>query len=257
MGPLLPALRDHEGDVPRLDAGEDALRPRAGRHRGIRRRPAHPPGGPRGSEHLRGAAVMARPMRRRVREGLRRPDPEKMDLRGLRPDKERRPREARPRRHRRPPRPDGRLRALHLADAAPRREPDRVLRLAGPAPDGEEHVPRDGGARPVDIRLASGTGREAGRPRHRTRRRSWNIRHLRPLDVGRSQLPRSRDDRDNQAGAADRRGDRERDRQGDGAEGGEAPHEGVGMRTREEGLRSGHVRLPDGDRRDRGGDGRR
>lgn len=212
MGPLLPALRDHEGDVPRLDAGEDALRPRPGRHRRVRRRPAHPPGCPRGSQHLRGAVELARPMRRCVREGLRRPHTEEMDLRGLRPDKERRPREARPRRHRRTARTDGRLRAEHLPDAAPRREPDRVLRLAGPAPDGEEHVPRDGGARPVDIRLPIGSGRQAGRPRHREGNRPGDLRHLRPLDVGRSQLPRSRDDRDHQEGAADRRGDRERDR---------------------------------------------
>lgn len=210
MGPLLPALRYDAGHVPRLDAGEDALRPRAGRHRRVRRRPAHPPGGPRGSQHLRGAAVMARPMRRRVREGLRRPHTEKMDVRGLRPDQERRPREVRPRRHRRTAHPDGGLRALHLADAAPRREPDRVLRQPGPGPDREEHVSRDGGARPFDIRLASGAGREAGRPRRREGHRPGDLRHLRPLDVGRSQLPRSRDDRDHQESAADRRGDRER-----------------------------------------------
>lgn len=196
---------------------------------------------------------MARPMRRRVREGLRRPHTEEMDLGGLRPDQERRPREARPRRHRRTADADGRLRALHLADAAPRRESRRLLRQPGPAPDREEHVPRDGGESAEHIRLASGAGREAGRPRHREGNRPGDLRHLRPLDVGRPQLPRSRDDRDHQAGAADRRGDRERDRQGDGPESGEAPHEGMGMRTREESLRSGHVRLPDGDRRDRGG----
>lgn len=256
MGPLLSPLRDHEGDVPRLDAGEDALRPRAGRHRRVRRRPPHPSGGPRGSQHLRGASELARPMRRRVREGLRRPDPEKMDVRGLRLGEERRPREARPRRRRRPPHADGGLRAEHLPDAAPRREPGRLLRRAGPAPDGEEHVPRDGRACPGDIRLPAGAGRQARRPRHREGNRPGHLRHLRPLDVGRAQLPRSAYDRDHQEGAADRRRDRERDRQGDGQEGREAPHEGVGMRTREEGLRGRHVRLPDGDRRDRGGDGR-
>lgn len=256
MGPLLAPLRDHEGDVPRLDAGEDALRPRTGRHRGIRGRPPHPPGGPRGSQHLRRAVELARPMRRRVREGLRRPDPEEMDLRGLRPDKERRPREARPRRHRRPPYSAGGLRAEHLPDAAPRREPRRLLRRAGPAPDGEEHVSGDGRARPGDIRLPAGAGRQAGRPRRRERRRPGDLRHLRPLDERRVEFPRSAYDRDHEEGAADRRGDRERDGQGDGQEGREAPHEGMGMRTREEGLRSRHVRLPDGDRRDRGGDGR-
>lgn len=192
-------------------------------------------------------------MRRRVREGLRRPHTEEMDLRGLRPDKERRPREARPRRHRRTPRSDGRLRAEHLPDAAPRRESHSVLRQPGPGPDREEHVPGDGGARPVDIRLPAGAGREAGRPRRREGNRPGDLRHLRPLDERCAQLPRSRDDRDHQEGAADRRGDRERDRQGDGSEGGEAPHEGMGMSESEEGLRSGHVRLPDRDRRDRGG----
>lgn len=196
---------------------------------------------------------MARPMRRRVREGLRRPHTEEMDLRGLRPDKERRPGTSGPRSHRRAPRSDGGLRALHLADAAPRREPDSLLRLAGPAPHRQEHVSGDGGESAEHLRLASGAGREAGRPRHRERHRPGDLRHLRPLDVGRSQLPRNRDDGDHQAGAADRRGDRKRDRQGDGEEGGEAPHEGMGVRTREEGLRSGHVRLTDGDRRDRGG----
>ena len=253
MGPLLSPLRDHEGDVPRLDAGEDALRPRPGRHRRVRRRPAHPPGGPRGSQHLRGASELARPMRRGLREGLRRPHTEEMDLRGLRPDKERRPREARPRRHRRPPHAAGGLRAEHLPDAAPRREPRRLLRRAGPAPDGEEHVFGDGRARPGDIRLPAGAGRQARRPRHREGHRPRDLRHLRPLDERRAQLPRSAYDRDHQEGAADRRRDRERNGQGDGPQGRKAPHEGMGMREGEEGLRSGDVRLPDGDRRDRGG----
>ena len=161
MGPLLPSLRDHEGDVPRLDAGEDALRPRPGRHRRVRRRPAHPPGGLRGSQHLRGAVVMARPMRRGFREGLRRPHTEEVDLRGLGPHPERRPGTSRPRRHRRPPDPDGGLRALHLPDAAPRRESRRLLRQPGPAPHRQEHVLGYGGARPVDIRLPAGSGRQA------------------------------------------------------------------------------------------------